>query len=129
MKVPFERETTYITDWRGNMDLPEAERIKITISWPTVLESSRLPDLDFVQEPDPTEEDPQRTVTRATSESLSCFADAVLKQRVPRIENLEGIATGADLAAAPEEVFAGLIWDIIVHFRAGQGAILEKKKD
>lgn len=129
MKIPFERESTYITDWRGNMNLPEAERIKVTISWPTVLESSKLPELDFVQEPDPTADDPKRTVTRVTSESLARFADAVLTQRVPRIENLEGIATGADLAVAPEEVFAGLIWDIVVRYRAGQGALREKKKD
>jgi len=129
MKVPFERETVFSPDWRGNMTLPEEERIRVTISWPTVLESSKLPDLKFETEPDPTDEDPKRTVTRATSESLSRFADAVLRQRVPKIENLEGITSGAELADAPEDIFAGLIWDIVVKYRAGQGALIEKKKD
>lgn len=129
MKVPFERETVFFPDWRGNMTLPEEERVRVTISWPTVLESSKLPDLKFETEPDPTDEDPKRTVTRATSESLSRFADAVLRQRVPKIENLEGISTGAELADAPEDIFAGLIWDIVVKYRAGQGALIEKKKD
>lgn len=129
MKVPFERETVFSPDWRGNMTLPEEERIRVTISWPTVLESSKLPDLKFETEPDPTDEDPKRTVTRATSESLSRFADAVLQQRVPKIENLEGITSGAELADAPEDIFAGLIWDIVVKYRAGQGALIEKKKD
>jgi len=129
MKVPFERETVFSPDWRGNMTLPEEERIRVTISWPTVIESSKLPDLKFETEPDPTDEDPKRTVTRATSESLSRFADAVLRQRVPKIENLEGITSGAELADAPEDIFAGLIWDIVVKYRAGQGALIEKKKD
>ena len=129
MKVPFEKETTYAPEWRGNLELPEAERVLVTISWPSVLEGSVLPELEFEEVPAPTGKEPERKVSRATNESLSEFADAVLRQRIPRIEHLDGISSGSQLADAPEENFAGLIWDIILKYRAGPGALIEKKKD
>lgn len=129
MKVPFEKETTYAPEWRGNLELPEEERVLVTISWPSVREGSLLPELKFEEIPAPTEEEPDRKVSRATNESLSAFADAVLRQRIPRIAHLEGISSGAQLADAPEEIFAELIWDIIIKYRAGPSALIEKKKD
>lgn len=129
MKIPFEKESSYAPDFRGNLQLPEAERILVTISWPSVLEGSRLPELEFETVPAPTEKEPDKTVSRATNKSLTAFADAVLRERIPRIKNLEGITSGAQLADAPEEVFAGLVWDIVLKYRAGPGAIIEKKKD
>lgn len=129
MKVPFEKETTYAPEWRGNLELPEAERVLVTISWPSVREGSLLPDLVYEDVPAPTEDEPDRKVSRATNESLSSFADAVLRQRIPRIEHLDGITSGSQLADVPEETFGGLIWDIILKYRAGPGALIEKKKD
>jgi len=129
VKIPFEKETSYAPNFRGNLELPKTERVLVTISWPSVLEGSRLPELEFETVSAPTETEPDRTVSRATNKSLAAFADAVLRERVPRIENLEGITSGEQLADAPEEIFADLVWDIVLTYRAGPGALIEKKKD
>jgi hypothetical protein len=47
---------------------------------------------------------------------------------VPKIGNLEGVEKGVDLLAQPKDNVAEIVWAIIIAFRAGPGAILEKKK-
>jgi hypothetical protein len=129
MKLAFPSESTIVLDIGANKDLPDAEKVKATIKWPTVKENGDIPKLVYEDVPAPTGENPLATRSRATHKSLQYFADAVLRRQVTKIENLEGIATGEDLANQPEDAAAEIVWAIVVAFRAGPGAVIEKKKD
>lgn len=129
MKLVFPAESTIVLDIAANKDLPDAEKVKATIKWPTVKENGDIPKLVFEDFPAPTEENPNATKSRATNKSLQDFADAVLRRQVKKIDNLEGVATGEDLANLPEDAAAEIIWAIVVAYRAGPNAVIEKKKD
>lgn len=149
MKVNvFPRESRIILDFEANKELPEAERVVATIRWPTQAESGDLPEMEFEEVPAPPEdpskqETPQETpdteekvqaprrTRHATKKSLHVFSDAVMRRQVVKIENLEGISTGAELADLPAggDLLDEIFWSIIIAYRAGPGAVIEKKKD
>ncbi len=128
VKLPFPRQSDVILNISANADLPEHERVYATILWPTLEEAQALPELVYVDRPYPTQENPNGTAKFATDESLVRFAAHVLVHHVPKIGNLEGVEKGVDLLAQPKDNVAEIVWAIIIAFRAGPGAILEKKK-
>lgn len=130
MKInAFPRESVIILDFPENMAQPEEKRVWIKIKWPTNAEEGRIPDLVFEDVPAPTEENPEATTRRATKKSLYMFADAMMRNHVTEIGNLEDVTTGAALADLPADAAPEVFWASVIAFRAGPGAVLEKKKD
>lgn len=129
MKLSFPAESVVTLDFEANNALPESERVRVTIKWPTVKEDGLLPALEFVDHPRPTKDDPDAKISIATDKSLAEFADYVLRHHVKTVENLDGVASGADLADLPIASAGEVVWATVIAFRAGPGCVLAKKKD
>ncbi len=127
--IPFPKQSVVILDITANKGLPDDQKATATIVWPTYEEDARLPELVYETKLRPTEENPNATVRLATDESLGKFGAHILRHHISAIANIEGIEKGEDLLSQPKDAVEEIILAIIIAFRAGPNALLEKKKD
>jgi hypothetical protein len=125
--IPFPDQSVVVLGIEANKNLPDAEKAMATITWPTYEEDAKLPELVYETKIRPTKDDPNATARLATDESLGRFGAHILRHHVPELRNIEGVSRGEDLLSRPKDAVEEIILAIIIAFRAGPNALLEKK--